>query len=898
MKTRIRMNRKNTLLKGLIIFAILLSSLYFTSHACRGAVSNDKDASLIKMHYGRGIKFYKQAEYDKAIREFNSVLYFDSEHAKAKKYLAASIKRKNKIIVNKLYKEANAYYKQREYQRALDSYEKVLQVIPNDGYALYRIEIVKAKIEKSLRLDKSVRYAKRAEELEKLSQESKKTQAQLAKTTAALDQIEKEKVIQEIEDRKKLEAAILEEKRKSDITKGLEELEESIIEEKEVLLPSIRVVKEEPKKAEAPVKLAKAEEPTKKDVILPGIKVTPKVEKEEEVAKELARAKEIAPKKKSVLLREIKVLEKEQKALAAKKVAEERVKKRAKKRELRSLYKLGKQYYGSGDYERAIALFNQVIKFEDEFNIVYKPYAERYIEKAKKRIDADIRQDNLQEIQDADVELMDQVIATAAATPKESVLGTEIKTVSAYTAPPPPDIYQKLNIPVNMNFQSVDVANILEYLAETTDTNIVMSSSVTEGKKEVNIKIKDMTLEDALRYVLKSAGLTYRIDKNVIWIATPQEIDNEQMETKIFALKKGKGAFTKFTSTTTGGVGLGSAADVSDETTLKDILQKAVSWPSGSRLVMDERLSALIVTNTPYNLEIIDKILSKIDVEPIQVLIETRFLEVTVTDLAELGIDWELNSDLPIDKTGVGIVQGVADDSGTSFTDTTRQTEGFNLTYQGVLTKPQFQFVLHALEESQKVKTLSAPRVTTLDNQMATMKVVDEWIYPTRYEFQIVQNDVNGDGDFNDANETQYKNVPADFVKRDVGILLRVTPSVGMDDETITLTLIPEVSEGTAGYFSYTGDVTLPLFTSRNLSTSVVVSNGDTVVLGGLIRETQTKVETKVPILGDLPWLGVLFRKETDTTVRKNLLIFVTASILSSSGNQVVFNKVPRTKTP
>jgi len=178
---------------------------------------------------------------------------------------------------------------------------------------------------------------------------------------------------------------------------------------------------------------------------------------------------------------------------------------------------------------------------------------------------------------------------------------------------------------------------------------------------------------------------------------------------------------------------------------------------------------------------------------------------------------------------------------------------------------------------------------------MATMKVVDEWIYPTRYEFQIVQSDTNGDGDFNDAGETQYKNVPSDFVKRDVGILLRVTPSVGMDDDTITLTLIPEVSEGTAGYFSYTGGVTLPLFTSRNISTSVVVNNGDTVMLGGLIKETQTKVETRIPLLGDLPWLGKFFRKDTENTIRKNLLIFVTASVLSSSGKEVVLNKVAKT---
>ncbi|NQU18769.1 secretin and TonB N-terminal domain-containing protein, partial [bacterium] len=542
-------------------------------------------------------------------------------------------------------------------------------------------------------------------------------------------------------------------------------------------------------------------------------------------------------------------------------------------------------------YRRAIEAFRQVVDLEGDYDILYTPHADSYIEKSKEKLREQIRSDKLKEIKDIESEMITKVIE-AARISTEPFLGTMTRDIFPPTPVSIADIHRKMDIPVNMDFQDVDVVYVLDYLSETTGANVVMSSAVTKGKRTVSVKIKDMPLEDALKYVLKSASLTYRIDKNVIWIATPEEINNEQMETRVFTLKKGKGTYTEFSSPTTGGVGLGSAGNIEEVITIKDIIEEALTWPSGSKIVLDERLAALIVTNTPYNLEIIEKILEKIDIEPIQVLIEARFLEITVTDLNELGIDWQLGSELPFDKTKVGMVHGIASGSGTSFTDTTRQTEGFNLTYQGVLTKPQFQVMLHALEETQKVKTLSAPRITTLDNQMATIKVVDEWIYPTRYEFQIVQFDLNGDGDFNDANETLYKNVPTDFVKRDVGILLRVVPSVGMEDDVITLTLIPEVSDGTAGYFSYSGDVSLPLFTSRNLTTSVVVNNGDTVVLGGLIKETESTVETKIPILGDLPWVGPFFRKDTSSITRKNLLIFVTASIISKSGEEVVLRRV------
>jgi len=562
-----------------------------------------------------------------------------------------------------------------------------------------------------------------------------------------------------------------------------------------------------------------------------------------------------------------------------------------KNNKIKLLFELGKKYYNKEQYRRAKEAFQQVVDLEkDTRNAIYTPEAKNYLKKSQDQISDQLRQDKVREVEDIESEMISKVIE-AARISTEPIVGTMTREILPPTTEIASDIHKKLNLPVNMDFQNVDVVYVLDYLSTITGANIVMSNAVTESKRTVSVKIKEMPLEEALRYVLKSAGLNYRIDKNVIWIATPDEIDTEQMDTKVFTLKKGKGAFTEFKSATTGSVGLGSAADIEQVTTIKDVIEKAISWPSGSKIVLDERLGALIVTNTPYNLEIIEKILDKIDVEPVQILIEARFLEITVTDLNELGIDWQINSDLPIDKTKVGLVHGFASGSGVNFTNTTRQTEGLNLTYQGVLTKPQFQVVLHTLEESQKIKTLSSPRITTLDNQMATIKVVDEWIYPTRYEFQIVQFDLNGDGDFNDANETLYKNVPTDFVKRDVGILLRVTPSVGLDDDTIALTLIPEVSDATAGYFSYTGDVTLPLFSSRNLSTSVVVNNGDTVVLGGLMKESQTKVATKIPILGDLPWVGKFFRKDTDSITRKNLLIFVTATIISSRSEEVVFKR-------
>ncbi|MBN2097211.1 MAG: tetratricopeptide repeat protein, partial [Candidatus Omnitrophica bacterium] len=469
--------------------------------------------------------------------------------------------------------------------------------------------------------------------------------------------------------------------------------------------------------------------------------------------------------------------------------------------------------------------------------------------------------------------------------PEEEMLDVPEKEIT--TLVKMPAIREKLKDPITVDFRDVDLSYVLNFLADSCAINIIPASGVSLEGKKVTIRMKDIPAENALKYILKNQGLTYRIEQDAVWVASPSELDKEEIESRIYFLNRGSGMFAEFERTVAAGTGLGGAASISKITTLKDTLEQAVNWPKDSKLVLDERSGALVIANTPANLRVIEEILYNLDITPIQVLIEARFVELEVTDVEQLGIEWQLNAALGDKRRDGNNVTQWESGSGWDFTSFSRASEGLNLTYSGVLTYPEFQAVLHALSETQNAKTLSAPKVSTLNNQKATIKVVDEWIYPTRYEFQVVQSDINGDGDFDDSNETKYQNVPVDFVTKDVGILLYCTPNVGADGKTITLALVPEVSSGTADYFSYTGSVSLPKFTSRTLSTSVVISNGDTVVLGGLVKETTSKTLTKVPILGDIPIVGNLFRKQNDSIVRKNLLIFVTASIISPSGEKI-----------
>lgn len=446
------------------------------------------------------------------------------------------------------------------------------------------------------------------------------------------------------------------------------------------------------------------------------------------------------------------------------------------------------------------------------------------------------------------------------------------------------DVRDQLKHPITADFRDAQLVEVLDYLSEKSGVNIIPSQSVLESETLVSLQVVDMSLGEVLKYLLQNEYMTYRIERNAVWMMTQDEVKEEPVETRIYHLKQGIGSFTEFAG---GGVAteLGASGVSTETKTIKDLLEEVVDFPGDSKLILDERSGSLIISNTPTNFEVIERVLEKLDIAPQQILIEARFVELDVTDLFQVGAEFGFKSELPFAKRGGRMSHGLASGAEIDFASFSRQTEGLNLTLEGVLTKPQFQMILHDIQEKQNAKTLSAPKITTLNNQTAVIKVIDEFVYPTRYEASVIRKDLNSDGDFLDTvsgtAETQFVNTPQDFQTRDVGIILSVTPSIGADGESITLVLLPEVS-GQVGTFTYSGEVSLPKFSSRNLSTTVVIENQETIVLGGLMKETDTKKLTKVPFLGDIPLIGNFFRRETKDTERQNLVIFVTASLLET----------------
>ncbi len=457
-------------------------------------------------------------------------------------------------------------------------------------------------------------------------------------------------------------------------------------------------------------------------------------------------------------------------------------------------------------------------------------------------------------------------------------------------------------------------ALLSDEIGETDSSGVIAPSIESEEVIDdiITISLRNIPLREALKYIVKAKGLKYRIDDYAVVISTPENLIDEEMETRYYHLKSGIGAFTAFIRRDDGEAGEKTVlgGNVSTETiSIKDVLeQSGVPWPEGSKIFLHERTSTLIARNSPTNLSIIEDVLRVLDVTALQIEIQAKFVDLNETDASELGLEWMLTSDwgMKRDKSGRGVTMN--EDSlfpaggfgqypggastrygltrGLRFLEdaVTGNPLGNILSIGGILTEPEFQVVLHALSQNQAADILSSPRVVTLNNQEATIRIVDELIYPTEYEITPPIQNSSG------VNITDAAVAPGGFETREIGVILKVIPNVGADNKTINLAIIPEVSELT-GWTAYDFEYGLqtvalpqPYISTRLVTTNVIINDGETIVLGGLMKETAIETEDKVPILGDIPFFGRLFRTESENNEKRNLVIFVTANLLTSTG--------------
>lgn len=508
--------------------------------------------------------------------------------------------------------------------------------------------------------------------------------------------------------------------------------------------------------------------------------------------------------------------------------------------------------------------------------------------------------------------------------------------------------------------------------------NSAPSNSPADAR--ITLTLNEIPLSEALRYIATQAGLKVKIEPYAISII-PLSEQSDDLLTKEYRVPPGfiSGSVNPSVSALSQPAGAKNAGTGKDtqETTggrllvnregAKEFLEnQGVSFTvPGSSANFLPQTSRLIVRNTADNLELVDAIVEQANISgPRQVEIEAKFVEITQNNLKELGFDWllgpfNLNSSGSVavrgGTSGTGAIVNQADYpfSTNGLNPITAGNRSGNLAINGnaidslllgtsagqviapgifgvggLLTDPQFQVVVRALNQKKGVDLLSAPRVTTKSGQRALIEIVREFRYPTQFEPPQVPQTVGSVSTRSDSTIIALggggssvpvtPTTPTHFETRNTGVTLEVEPVVGPDGVTIDLNLVPQVVEF-EGFINYgspilapsssfldtvTGGlitspqnvitpnvINQPIFSTRKVTTSVSVWDGQTVVLGGLMREDVQKTEDRTPLLGDIPLVGRLFRSNAEQHIKRNLIIFVTARLVNPGGQLVNSNE-------
>ncbi len=423
---------------------------------------------------------------------------------------------------------------------------------------------------------------------------------------------------------------------------------------------------------------------------------------------------------------------------------------------------------------------------------------------------------------------------------------------------------------LSLNFQDIEVRAVLQLIADFTELNLVASDTV---KGKITLRLQNVPWDQALELVLKTKGLDKRQVGNVLMVAPAPEIaarerqeieTNKQLEelaplqTEYIRILYANAAdiFALFQS---GGGGSGAESTGS------------ILSPRG-QVIVDERTNSLLVTETPQKIEEVRRLIRLIDVPVRQVLIESRIVVANSDFSQDLGIKWggglRSNSDMDeASSLATGSLQSnvIARQTGIlQFPDAlvvdlgVQQAGATSFAVDFVNDRVNLTAELSALESNGRGEVVSQPKVITGDKQQATIKSGQQVPY--------LESSSSG------RTTVKFK---------DAVLKLDVTPNITPDDRIIMDLVINQDEVG--GFINGEFNSQIPIIDTTELVTQVLVDNGETIVLGGVFQLQDITQVTKTPYLGDIPYLGRLFRRTSQSKEKTETLIFITPRILSDN---------------
>lgn len=443
---------------------------------------------------------------------------------------------------------------------------------------------------------------------------------------------------------------------------------------------------------------------------------------------------------------------------------------------------------------------------------------------------------------------------------------------------------------VSLQLDKVSLETIIFTLGEQEGLNFVADRSLPAFKQTLSVNIKDAPLREFLDYVTRNMDVRFQVGEEIIWIVDAKSEVSQIEETRFYRLRKGFVMPAQFGATEVQRV-TEKKKDVVKETQTEKMQQfvndSSVREPSielaidrfftGSDYMIDFERNVIVARGTREQLAMLERIIEEFDRPIQQVLIEARFLTVTEAAFLQLGATWEtgragVDRRVPIDFTGFGNEVGL----------------GLQETFTDVFSRDNLSVTLNALEQSGESETLSAPRLTVLNNRPAVITDGKTQYY---YEEYTVSQTIL---ERSSSSTLVPKGKPTKIVS---GVSLEVLASIGGDGQNIMLALAPKVTSEVelvtfaevrdrdeTGELVSSFDIRLPESRNQELATRVVVESGQTVVMGGVMERDRSTFVESVPLLGNLPVIGAAFRNRTEVDQPRYLLVFVTATLLSESG--------------
>jgi type IV pilus assembly protein PilQ len=477
---------------------------------------------------------------------------------------------------------------------------------------------------------------------------------------------------------------------------------------------------------------------------------------------------------------------------------------------------------------------------------------------------------------------------------------------------------------VTMHLDNVPLETMIINLGQTAGVNIVADKSIAALTNRLSVNFNKVKLGEFLRYVARNYDLQFQVGDELVWVVDAKDPKKLMEETRFYRLRKGFVLPAEFglpdatKSTTTAGPAVTVTEVqkfnkfVNDLAPALPALERAITnLFTGSKYMIDYERNLVVARGTPEQLGVIEHLIKEFDRAIQQVLIEARFVTLSKPAFLQLGVLWQSGgtgsgqpgaatlSGVPTDFTGGGAGAGLLNSGNfpqaVTASGSTAPATGIGIqnVFTNIIHGSDLNATISALEQSGESQTLSAPRLTVLNNRPASISDGQVQYY---YEEYAVATTV---GQYYSASAWVPSGKPT---KVTAGAELNVMASISGDGRSILLALNPKVNtsvqlvpyatltqpttSGTNSSFT----ISLPQYRTQEISTRVVVKSGETVVMGGVLEQQKTTYVESVPVLGDIPILGALFRRRTESDTPRYLLIFVTATIVKDTGEFLVYD--------